>query len=124
MVIWDFQKVNPDWVGKMDFVYSNSLDQAMDPKAALSAWAGQLAPGGRIYIEHTMAHSPSDAGRMDPFGAHPLIMPYLFFDWGRGQYRLDDIFEIEAKDNNRRRAWIFVLAAETAAAEDHRTGPG
>lgn len=109
MHVWDFQDENPAWAGKFDFVYTNSLDQAMEPQRALSAWAKQLAPTGRIYIEHTMAHAPQGAGEMDPFGAHPMAMPYLIFTWGRGQYRLADILEIDAKQNNAQRAWVFVL---------------
>ena len=38
-----------------------------------------------------------------------MIMPYLFFDWGHDLYLLDDILEVAAKDNNKRRAWVFVL---------------
>lgn len=110
MHVWDFQDVKPEWEGKFDFVYTNSLDQAMEPSRALDAWVQQLTPSGRIYIEHTMAHSTHGAGEMDPFGAHPMAMPYLFFTWGRGKYRMVDILEIEAKENNRQRAWVFVLA--------------
>ena len=109
MVVWDFHKENPDWAGKFDFVYTNSLDQAMEPDRALRAWAKQLQPEGRIYIEHTLAHSASGAGEMDPFGAHPMAMPYLFFKWGRGAFELDDIIEIEAKANKNMRVWLFVL---------------
>ena len=114
MHVWDFQDENPDWAGRFDFVYSNSLDQSMEPQRALSAWARQLAPNGRIYIEHTMAHAPLGAGEMDPFGAHPMVMPYLFFTWGRGQYALDDILDIPAKQNNAKRAWVFVLEGAPA----------
>jgi hypothetical protein len=46
---------------------------------------------------------------MDPFGAHPMIMPYLFFAWGHGHYQLVDIFEIPEKKNNQLKVWIFVL---------------
>lgn len=109
MHVWDFQQENPEWIGKFDFVYTNSLDQAMSPDRALKVWAQQLKPNGRIYIEHTMAHSPEGAGEMDPFGAHPFIMPYLLFLWGRDDYKLVDILEVQAKKNNRLRAWIFVL---------------
>lgn len=109
MQVWDFQDENPDWAGAFDFVYSNSLDQAMEPGRALSAWAKQIRPGGRIYIEHTLDHSARNASEMDPFGAHPMVMPYLFFTWGRGQYRLTDLLEVEEKANNRGKAWIFVL---------------
>lgn len=110
MVVWDFHETNPDWIGKFDFVYTNSLDQAMDPEKAVAAWIGQLKEGGRVYIEHTMAHSPQGAGEMDPFGAHPMAMPYLFFKWGRGLYELVDILEVAEKKNNQMQAWVFVLA--------------
>ena len=109
MHVWDFQDENPDWAGRFDFVYTNSLDQAMEPQRALHAWTRQLTPKGRIYIEHTMAHSAEGAGEMDPFGAHPMAMPYLFFRWGKGEYRLVEILDIAEKANTQKRAWVFVL---------------
>lgn len=116
MVVWDFQNDNPDWHGKFDFVYTNSLDQAMRPDAALAAWARQLAPGGRIFIEHTMGHAAAAASAMDPFGAHPMCMPYLFFKWGRGMYRLCEILEPGPKTNNQKPVWMFVLEREPGPA--------
>ncbi len=115
MVVWDFQDENPEWAGVFDFVYTNSLDQAMAPDRALSAWARQLAPGGRIYVEHTMAHSAEGASEMDPFGAHPMCMPYLFFKWGHGQYRLAGIMELGPKSNKGLDVWVFVLVADATA---------
>ncbi len=112
MVVWDFHTENPDWIGKFDFIYTNSLDQAMKPDVALATWAGQLRRSGRIYIEHTMSHSASGASEMDPFGAHPMCMPYLFHKWGKGRYRLADIIEGTAKTNNGKEAWIFVLSRD------------
>lgn len=109
MYVWDFHDDNSDWLGQFDFVYTNSLDQAMEPARALNAWAKQVTPQGRIYIEHTMAHSARYANAMDPFGAHPMAMPYLLFIWGRGSFNLADILEIDAKNNNGLKAWIFVL---------------
>lgn len=111
MIVWDFHEVNPEWERKFDYVYSNSLDQAMDPEKALKAWSGQVKPGGLLFIEHTMAHSATGAGEMDPFGAHPMCMPYLFFRWGKGRYVLHDIIDVDAKANNQIRAWVFVLKA-------------
>ena len=111
MHVWDFHDEKPEWLGMFDFVYTNSLDQAINPEKAIKTWSKQLKPEGRIYIEHTMAHSVEGAGEMDPFGAHPMVMPYLLFIWGAGGggYRLHSIFEIEAKRNNGMRAWVFVL---------------
>lgn len=117
MVVWDFHEENPEWLGKFDFVYTNSLDQAMDPQRAVANWVGQLNPEGRVYIEHTMSHSTTGASEMDPFGAHPFAMPYLFFQWGRGLYSLENILEVEAKENNGLRAWVFVLAPQVASSE-------
>lgn len=115
MVVWDFHKDNPEWRDRFDFVYTNSLDQALRPDQALAAWARQIKPeGGRIYIEHTMAHAADHASAMDPFGAHPMCMPYLFFIWGKGQYRLTDILELGAKANNGMEVWLFVLERDSA----------
>lgn len=109
MVHWDFHDENPSWIGNMDFVYTNSLDQAMKPNKALAEWSKQITQNGYIFIEHTMAHSASVASSMDPFGAHPMCMPYLLFQWGRGKYELCDILKIEEKENKKLEAWLFVL---------------
>ena len=115
--VWDFHEDNPNWERKFDFVYTNSLDQAMNPARALKVWVNQIIPNGRIYIEHTTAHSPDHASNMDPFGAHPMVMPYLFFVWGRDFYRLIDILNIGAKKNNGFQAWVFVLVNVDSAIE-------
>lgn len=115
MLHWDFHDDNPEWHGKFDFVYTNSLDQALEPAKALNSWVQQLKDNGCIYIEHTLLHGPRGAGEMDPFGAHPLAMPYLFFMWGREDYKLVDIIERDAKKNNDHRVWIFVLAKKGTA---------
>ena len=109
MVVWDYHDQNPQWVNSFDFVYSNSLDQALYPEKALKTWAHQLNENGRIYIEHTMDHSTRGASAMDPFGADPMVMPYLFFDWGKGVYALEDIIQIPRKKNLDLKAWVFVL---------------
>lgn len=51
VVEWDFSKVNPEWTGKMDFVYSNSLDHSSDPEATLKTWMGQLKPTGLLFLQ-------------------------------------------------------------------------
>lgn len=121
MVVHDFHETRADWLEKFDFIYTNSLDQAFDPRKALAAWAGQLTKDGLIFIEHTVHHSPAHASEMDPFGAHPMVMPYLFFEWGKGVYSLKDIIHGSAVDEQGRaiethdghfgkgHVWIFVL---------------
>lgn len=51
--IWDFNKVNPEWVGKFDIVYSNALDHSITPIETLKVWADQLSENGRLLIEWT-----------------------------------------------------------------------
>ena len=108
LVVHDFHEPRREWVGAFDFVYTNSLDQALDPQKALDTWADQLTPKGCIYVEHTMLHSAAGASEMDPFGAHPMIVPFLLFKWGRGKYALADILEpgeVAGKGN----VWVFVI---------------
>jgi hypothetical protein len=110
MVCHDFHDPRADWLGRFGFIYTNSLDQAFDPEKALASWAAQLAPNGRIYIEHTMMHANSS--EMDPFGAHPMAVPYLLHRWGRGKYALDEIIELDGiAHKNKGRVWVFVVKA-------------
>lgn len=80
-VQWDFHDRRDEWVGAFDFVYSNSLDQSWNPRAALVSWLNQIKSGGCVVIEHTDAHGPRNASRMDPFGVRPLVMPYVLAEW-------------------------------------------
>lgn len=111
---WDFHDQKPEWIGNFSFVYSNSLDQAFDPRKALSSWVGQLKPHGLLFLDYTMAHSPEHASEMDPFGAHPMIMPYLIFKWGKNQYQLVDILELEHPKKSK--VWIFVIGHSDPAS--------
>ncbi|MBK6621188.1 MAG: hypothetical protein IPG32_10020 [Saprospirales bacterium] len=29
---WDFHEVKPEWIGRADFIYSNSFDHSYDPE--------------------------------------------------------------------------------------------
>jgi hypothetical protein len=51
-VKWDFNKVNIEWIGKFDFIYSNSFDHAFNPVETLRVWAGQVKAGGLIMLEY------------------------------------------------------------------------
>ena len=68
-VQWDFHEMNPDWSGRADFVYSNSLDHAYEPQKAFRAWYDALVVGGVILLDHSDRHEPDAATEMDPFGA-------------------------------------------------------
>jgi len=49
---WDFNKINNEWQGKFDFIYSNSFDHAFNPEKTLNVWAGQVRKGGFIILEY------------------------------------------------------------------------
>lgn len=47
---WDFHDIKDEWVGKADFIYSNSFDHSNRPKFCLDQWMKCLKPGGICYI--------------------------------------------------------------------------
>ncbi|MCH7972145.1 MAG: class I SAM-dependent methyltransferase [Chloroflexi bacterium] len=106
-VVWDFHDENPEWVGRCDFVYTNSLDQSWKPKDALNTWLDQLKIGGVLIIEQTEGHGPTAAGRMDPFGAKPKYMPYLLTSWLGSRVTLEIIES--TKSNYGNHVWLFAL---------------
>ena len=63
---WDFNKQNPEWIGKFDFVYSNSHDHAFDIHETLKTWKEQIRPGGALILEHSPGHEAST--ELDPIG--------------------------------------------------------
>lgn len=98
-VQWDFHDENPDWIGKVDFVYSNSFDHSYDPEKALNSWMKTLKPGGICIIEHTQYHEPNAVNELDPFGATLDIMPYLILTWSKNTY---SVREIITSPNNKK----------------------
>jgi SAM-dependent methyltransferase len=106
-VHWDFHDVNHDWVGKFDFVYSNSLDQSWNPRSALVTWLNQLLPDGTLVIEHTDAHGPGGASEMDPFGVKPTVLPYVLVQWFAADISIR--FVTSRKSNNDMKVWLFFV---------------
>ena len=117
---WDFHDRREEWCHSASVVYTNALDHSFDPKKALDTWIEQLAPGGLIFIEHTMLHGPQGASSSDPFGADPWIMPYLVLDWGKGAYCVRDMIKTPHKKPHWKQTngvreetdldiWIFVI---------------
>lgn len=97
---WDFHEIKDEWIGVVDFIYSNSFDHSYDPEKCLNAWISCLRPGGVCILEHTDAHGPKGANDLDPFGAHIMQMPYLITRWGGGKYGVREILKAPAKNAN------------------------
>lgn len=111
-VEWDFHNVNPDWQGRFDFVYSNSLDQSWQPRVALEAWLGQVRPGGVVVIEYSEEQSPLAAGEMDPFGVRPVAVPYVLADWFGHEVSVS--FRQGFKANIGKPNWLFFIRRNAA----------
>ena len=111
-VCWDFHEVNESWKGSADFVYTNSLDQSWNPRAALETWLGQLSKDGVLIIEMTEGHGPTEASSMDPFGVKPTVFPYLLTQYfGSGVTIKHSIDEKYGAGSNRKakNAWLFEI---------------
>jgi hypothetical protein len=94
---WDFHNTKPEWIGKVDFIYSNSFDHSYDPENCLNAWMSCVRKGGFCIIEHTSNHTPKAADELDPFGADIVQMPYLITKWGQGNYGVRQLLDAPAK---------------------------
>jgi hypothetical protein len=70
----DFHEIRPEWDGKVDFVYSNSLDHAYDPAKALRAWSQSVRDGGFMLLEKASDSDPRGVSDLDPFG---ITLPNL-----------------------------------------------
>lgn len=90
---WDFHEVKPEWLGKFDFIYSNSFDHSYDPEKCLNAWMSCLKEGGLCIIEHSSLHSPKGVTELDPFGVTLEYFPYLVLSWSKGSYFVCDILD-------------------------------
>jgi hypothetical protein len=61
-VLHDFHERRDEWIGKADFVYSNSWDHAHSLELCIDRWVEQLAPGGVVLMHHGKDHLRGDGG--------------------------------------------------------------
>jgi hypothetical protein len=67
--IWDFNKVNEEWVGKFDLVYTNAFDHCITPSETIAVWRDQLTPNGRLLIEWSDSQNGKGVTDGDPLNA-------------------------------------------------------
>lgn len=87
---WDFNKTNNEWIEKYDIVYSNAFDHACDPKQTLAIWKQQVAPNGKLYLEHGYAETENKSSASDPVEIYEEELNMLFKELG---LELVDTFE-------------------------------
>jgi len=66
---WDFHVVKEEWLGAVDFIYTNAFDHSYKPEECLAAWMSCLSENGICIIEWTEFHGEKAVTAMDPFGA-------------------------------------------------------
>jgi len=88
-IVWDFHEAKPEWIGNVDFIYSNSFDHTYDPERCLNTWMRCLSSNGVCILEHSTGHV--GAKETDPFGAPLHVMPFLALQFGRGKYAVHEI---------------------------------
>ena len=105
MILHDFHKPLPRECGAMDFIYSNSLDQANNPRLALESWLHSLSPTGCIYLEMQRGHGKQSTSLLDPFSCEVELFPYVFLQWDMDGY----IEKIIYPDPNNLTHGIFLI---------------
>lgn len=93
-IVWDMHELKPEWVGAVNFMYSNSWDHAYDPNLLFARWSESLAPHGRLYLSYTDLHSErgvNENTKIDVVGCSldeliRMVQPTLV---------LDDVLEIK-----------------------------
>jgi SAM-dependent methyltransferase len=93
----DFHKALPEWIGSVDFIYSNSLDHSYDPEGCLATWVSCLRPDGLCYIhwgkDHQKHFDKADCFKADiDYYRDTLLKPYNIVD--EIEYRNRTIFAV------------------------------
>lgn len=65
--IWigSFDELPPEWTGKFDLIYSNSIDHSSDPQKTVDEWKRVASPGAHAII---LFSEGREASNHDPFG--------------------------------------------------------
>lgn len=83
---WDFHDVKEEWVGRCDFIYSNSWDHGYSPNKMFRAWMSCVRPGGLLILTHTKAHNV--ISETDPLGMTFEELRELLDRLGHGTWNL------------------------------------
>ena len=91
---WDFHESKPEWVGAVDFIYTNSLDHAYDPEKAVTNWMRCLTPTGLCFVEWWGDASIAIGAITDPFSATLETLVALMSHWGKKQYGVREVLPL------------------------------
>jgi SAM-dependent methyltransferase len=94
---WDFHEIKSEWVGAVDFIYTNSLDHAYDPEKAVTNWMRCLTPTGLCFVEWWGYPYPMLSTHTDPFSATTEGLLRLLSQWGKEQYFVREVIPLHLK---------------------------
>lgn len=103
---WDFHEVKDEWINACDFVYSNSLDHAMNPKKAIKSWLSCLNDDGYLIIEwsESVGTRQKKSKKSDPFMAkHTEITDMIYAAGGS----IPVLYKLENYSNSNKAHLIF-----------------
>jgi hypothetical protein len=112
---WDFHDVDPAWVGKTGFVYSNSWDHAHDPERAFAGWIRCLKKGGYLMLDHGWNYQPDRVSAMDPFGISQAGLIKMLNRIGEGVGKVVEVIE-GGKHRNKKIETVIFRADKTISA--------
>lgn len=98
---WDFHEIKDEWIAAVDFIYTNALDHAYDPKRCVEQWMRCLRRGGLCIIEHSRRHTPASSKPLDPFGVTLPRLIELIDEWGGGSFAVKEILRDFAEDERK-----------------------
>lgn len=57
VIEWDFHQIQDEWLGAVDFIYSNSLDHSYDPEHCVGQWCRCLSNPGLLFVHWSPGHN-------------------------------------------------------------------
>ena len=114
MIQWDFHEVKEEWRGRIDFIYSNTLDHSIDPPMCLDRWAETLREGGVCILEWSPWHDENHSTPDDPFGAS--LEEYV--EMLSKNFQVRDVIELGTSETD-----VYELARTLVIAEKPMSSP-
>jgi hypothetical protein len=103
-VTHDFHEPISTNYGKFNIIYTNSLDQARNPKLALQSMYSDLYSGGLLILHFTEFHGKRGFATLDPFMCEIEFFPYLILKWFNFELKLSFISD----EKYNRRGWYII----------------
>lgn len=104
---WDFHEIDPDWLGRMDLIYSNSWDHAHDPERAFAGWIRCIRPGGFLMLDHAWGSLPERVSPVNPFGISEVGLVRMLNRLGAGIGEVAEVIDGGMHKRHRIRTVVF-----------------